>query len=60
MAKEKEVKTSEDSINDSTTTFTKEEISILYQLSQSATISVKDMQVVAELLNKCLNYINQK
>lgn len=43
-----------------TTHFTKQEISMLYQLSQSGTISVKDMQVVAELLNKCLDYINQK
>jgi len=56
----KEVKTKDDSIDDSTTIFTKEEISILYQLSQSATIAVKDIQVVAELLNKCLKYINQK
>lgn len=55
MAKQ-EVKTS----NDTPTIFTKEEISVLYQLSQSATIAVKDMQVVAEVLNKCLNYINQK
>lgn len=43
-----------------TTHFTKEEITMLYQLSQSATIVVKDMQVVAQLLNKCLDYINQK
>lgn len=57
MAKE-EVKTKTG--NDTTTIFTKEEIGILYQLSQSATISVKDMQVVADVLNKCLNYINQK
>ena len=56
----KEVKTKDDSIDDSTTIFTKEEISILYQLSQSATIAVKDMQVVAEGFNKCLKYINQK
>lgn len=56
----KEVKTKDDSIDDSTTIFTKEEISILYQLSQSATIAVKDMQVVAEVFNKCLKYINQK
>jgi len=54
MAKESEVK------KESVTSFTPTEIGILYQLAQSATISVKDLAVVAELLNKCLSYINSE
>jgi len=53
-------KTAETTESGSTTHFTKQEISMLYQLSQSATINVKDMQIVAELLNKCLIYINSE
>jgi len=53
---EKKVKSSDEP----TVHFTQKEIGILYQLSQSATISVKDMQAVAEVLNKCLDYINKK
>ena len=41
------------------TTFTAEDVQILFNLAQFATIKVSEIEIVSRLLNKCLQYIQE-
>jgi hypothetical protein len=41
------------------TTLTAEDVQILFNLAQFATIKVSEMEVVSRLLNKCLQYVQE-